>query len=339
MKKITTSILSVIFCTAIFAQDDLQKAAAEAAAAINEAPKTEETVSKPQYWFTSADFNLGFNQTALFSWAAGGYNTLSLAAGIDAKANYAKELLSWNNRLQLDYGFLWSADKENLLQKSNDRIYLESKFAYRTGANSKWNYTASFDFRSQFTDSYDSYVQDEETKKWSGTLKSGFLSPAYTNVALGMEWSPAQWFNVNLAPVTGGFTIVSNPSLRKNYGMKPVNEMLDGVETQYRSFLFQFGAQIKMNLKASLNDVLTYDTQLVVFTDYLNKPFVWNRVNWDNKLSWKAARFFTIALNTWLIYDPLVSIENKNGEMVQSLVQFKEFLAINFTYTISNKKN
>lgn len=335
MKKLSAFIISAVLCLTASAQDNLQKAAADAAAAITQAQDQEEAKEKPRYWDVSSEFNLGFNQTALVNWAAGGYNTISLALGIDAKANYAKDLTSWNNRIQLDYGFLWSSDKSNLLQKSNDRIYLESLFAYKTGAKSKWNYTVALDFRSQFTNSYDNYVQDPETKKWSGTLKSGFFSPAYINAAFGMEWKPVEWFNINFAPITGGAILVSNEGLRQAYGLKPVSE---GSEA-YHSALFQFGAQVKVNFKASINDVFVYDTQLVVFTDYLNKPFVWNRINWDNKLTWQATKFFKIGLSTWLIYDPIVTITNSDGESRTSLVQFKEFLTLAFTYTISNKKN
>lgn len=307
---------------------DVQAAAAAAAAALTQAPKTEAPVEKQSFWKSSIDFSIGFSQTGLWNWAAGGYNTVTLSTSIDAKADYAKDLVGWNNRLQLDYGFLWSADKKNLLQKSTDRIYLESKFAYKTGANSKWNYTASFDFRSQFTNSYEKYEEDPETGKWKGQLKSGFLSPGYTDLALGMEWKPVHWFNVNIAPLTGGFTIVTNPELRATYGMRLSD---DGVN--YNPALFQFGAQIKMNAKVSINDAFNFDTQLVLFTDYLNCPFRENRVNWDNKFTWQAARFFKIALNTWLIYDPIVSFDG-----VISKVQFKEFLSISFNYTLANKK-
>lgn len=306
----------------------VQDAAAAAAAALTQAPKTEIPVEKPRYWTSSADFSIGFSQTGLWNWAAGGYNTITLAASVDAKADYAKELLGWNNRLQLDYGFLWSADKKNLLQKSTDRIYFESKLAYKTGADSKWNYTASYDFRTQFSNSYEKYEEDPQTGKWQGQLKSGFMSPGYTDLALGMEWKPAHWFDMNIAPLTGGFTIVTNPELRATYGMKLSS---DGVN--YNSALFQFGAQIKLNAKVSINDAFNYDTQVVLFTDYLNCPFRENRVNWDNKFTWQAARFFKIALSTWLIYDPIVSFDG-----VVSKVQFKEFLSISFNYTLSNKK-
>ena len=164
MNKILTAMAAAAcFMTIAAAQDDVQKATAEAAAAILEAPEAVQAAEEPIWWTNSFQVDLGFNQTNLWSWAAGGYNTLSLNPGIDAKANYAKEMSSWNNRLQLQYGSLWSADKANLLQKSNDLMYLESRFAYKTSEESKWNYTVSFDFRSQFSNSYDSYTQDAST--------------------------------------------------------------------------------------------------------------------------------------------------------------------------------
>lgn len=331
MKKLLI-VLLLPFCVVSYAQDDLQKAAAEAAVAMLNTPEAPIEMKKPSNWTNSIKFDLGFSQTGLFSWAKGGYNTLTLNTGIDAKANYAKDLLSFNNRLQLQYGFLWSADKENLLQKSNDLMYLESTLAFKSSKDSDWRYSASFDFRSQFSDSYDKYVQDPETKVWSGTLKSGLFSPAYTNIAFGMEWVPSEWININIAPLTGGFTICRIPELRKDNGMKLINSELDPViGSNYKSALFQFGAQIKTNFKMQINNNFTYESQLVLFTDYLNKPFSQTRVNWDNKIGFGIGRFFKVDLSTWLIYDPIVMIDG------QQKVQFKEFFSINFTYTISNK--
>ena len=342
MKKCFITLAAVIMSAGIsaFAQNPAQ----DAAKAIAEA-KPDESKAKESLWKDDAVASVGFTNTQLTNWAAGGYNTVTLAAGVDIKADYAKNLTSWNNRLQLDYGFLWSADKKNLLQKSKDRIYLESKFAYKTAEASKWNYTASLGFRSQFSDSYDNYQQDnpeDPNSTWHGDLKSGFLSPAYTDLALGIEWKPNEWFDMNIAPLTGGITAVTNESLRGAYGMKLKKEY-EGVENplgyMYNSFLFQFGAQIKMNARVNINDSFKYETQLVLFTDYLDHPFVHNRVNWDNAISWTPAKFFKIALSTWLIYDPLVTIVDVRDNIAKtSLVQFKEFFSINFAYTIVPKK-
>ena len=336
-KALTLTAALVAACFSALAQDDVQKAAAEAAAAFSEAPKAEETVEKPNYWTTFAVLDLGFNQTSLWSWASGGYNSATLRAGIDANANYARDLATWDNRLQLMYGFLWSADKENLIQKSADLMQFESRFGYKTSPESKWKYTADLTFKSQFSDSYDSYTQGADGL-WTGTLKSGLFSPGYLTFGLGMAWDPTPWFSLNISPVTGGFIFCNIPELRKGYGMQLRKPELDPlVWDNYNSRLFQLGAQIKMNLKASINDVFTYETQLILFTDYLNHPFVWNRINWDNKLGLMVGKYIKLALDTWTIYDPIVTIADKRGENPTQRVQFKEFFSVNFTYTLGQK--
>ena len=327
MKRIVILAAALALCAPAFAQDDAQQAAAEAAEAFVNAPQEEAPAAKPVYWTKSSVFDLGLNQTSLSNWAAGGFKNVTLSTAIDAKADYAKDLASWNNRLQLQYGFIWSEDKYNVLQKSNDRIYLESKFAYKTAPESKWNYTASYDFRSQFTDTWGTYTQRDD-ELWEATdLKSGFFSPAYNNLALGIEWKPVDWFDINFSPLTGSLIFCTNETLRKGYGMP----LIEGTET-YRNMLFQLGASIKANARFAINDVFNYETQLVLFTDYLNKPFAQNRVNWDNKITWQLAKYFKVGFSTWLIYDPIVEIDG-----VVSKVQFKDFLSFNLTYTLGDK--
>ena len=316
---------------AAYAQD-AQSAAAAAAQEMSKAPEVQKAVEKPNYWTSAAEFTFGLNQTSLWDWAAGGYNNLSLNTGLDANAKYEKDLSTWGNRLQLQYGTLSSADKKGLIQKTTDRIYAESKWGYKTKKDSKWSYTAAFDFRSQFSDGYSDYKQDADGY-WSGTLKSGFLAPAYTNIGLGMDWTPNKWLSVNFAPLTGGFTIVRAEELRKTYGMLLRENGLDAaVGSNYRSAKFQFGAQLKADAKFVINEVFSYGTQLVLFTDYLDNPFKKVRVNWDNK----------IGLDTWLIYDPNVMIKN-DGDLAKypdgrARVQFKEFTSFNFTYTLKPRR-
>lgn len=339
-KNLLTIAVLALSCFASYAQDDVQKAAAEAAAALANAPEAKEAVAKPNYWTSSVAFDLGFNQTALFNWVAGGYNTISFGAGLDAQANYAKDLTSWNNRLQLNYGFLWSSDKRGLLQKNNDRIYFESKFALKTKADSKWKYTAGLDFRTQFDSGFKNYEEIEG--EWIGQKISDFFSPAYLNVGLGMEWAPNDWFYLNFSPLTGGIVFCSDSGLRQSYGMKPIDPAASPVI--YNSALFQLGAQLKTSVKVSINDKFKYETQLVLFYDYLYDYKADNaskfpiRVNWDNKISWQAARFFKISLDTWMIYDPIVLFHDQDPTVGTHKLQFKEFFSVSFTYTISNKK-
>ena len=314
--------------------NDVQKAVSEAAAAIAATQEQKAAEAKPKYWTNSLGLDLGFSNICLVNWSAGGYNTITVKAALDGKANYKKNLTTWNNRIQAEYGFLHSADKPGLLQHSNDRLYVESKFAAQTSKKSKWKYTVSFDFKSQFANGY-TYKTPAEGQSWldAAVLKSGFISPAYTNVAIGIEWDPNDLIDVSFAPLTGGFTICEIESLRKTYGMELKDEYAQHSEIEgymYRSARFQFGAQVKANLKFTLNDNFKFESQLVLFSDYLNKPQE-IRVNWDNKIDWQIAKYFKIGLSTWLIYDPNVLIDDEHK------VQFKESLSINFTYTIKSK--
>lgn len=340
MKRLSLTLAALIAAGSVcaFAQNNAQEAAAAAAKALMEAPTETKEAAKPKHWNKQAIVKAGFTNTMLKNWAAGGYNSVTLASSLDCQANYAKDLMTWNNRAQLDYGFLYSSDKP-IIQKNKDRMYLVSNWGYKTGKDSKWSYTANFDFNSQFSNTYQ-YVnpggEDPTRKDWidKRKLKSGLFAPAYTNLGLGIKWVPKPWFTANIAPLTGGFTIVKDPSLRKTYGMvlKPEFENAETKEPEmYKMARFQFGAQVTTNVKVKINDAINFETNCVLFSDYLNKPQNL-RVNWDNKVSWKIAKYFDITLQTWMIYDPNVMIDGKQQ------VQFKEFLNFNFAYTFKPKK-
>ncbi|MDE6147211.1 MAG: DUF3078 domain-containing protein [Bacteroidales bacterium] len=354
MKRIF--LISVAFLAALvpsFAQD-VQQAAAEAAEAITTAPAAEAKIVKPKYWDNSLKTQINVGQTSLTNWAAGGDNTVSLQGFIDANANYKKNELFWNNRLQLDYGFLYASSKP-ILQKNADRIYLESKFGYKTEKMKNLYFSANYDFKSQFSNGYEyktpgvdnieEMARKDQIQAWKDArvLKSGFLAPAYTNLALGIDYTPTKWLTVNFAPVTGGFVIVRDTLLRQSYSMAPkkgVTEVKGGADL--RNYRFELGAQLKLDVKVNVNDNFSYSSQVVLFSNYLDHPENL-RVNWDNRFDWKIAKYFSFTLTTNLIYDDKIMIKSdKDIDKFpdgRQRVQFKETLAFGFTYTIVSKKN
>ncbi len=369
MKKIfLTLAVCAAFLQGAMAQEmtEAQKAAAAAAVAISNAPEAEKQIEKPNYWTSSLMTNIKFGQTSLTNWAAGGDNTVTLQAFVDGNANYKKGQIFWNNRLQLDYGFVYASSKP-LLQKSDDRIYLESKFGYKNDNWRNFFFSANYDFKSQFSAGYDyltpavpdgKTVDDLTREDWRNARnkKSNFLAPAYTNLALGIDVKPFKWLSLNFAPLTGGFVIVTDAELRKNYGMEmktKVEDMsadqktkydevvasgnMDALGAYYRSAKFEFGAQLKADIAVKVNDNFSYTSQLVLFSNYLDRPENL-RVNWDNRFDWKLAKYFSLTLTTNMIYDDKVLIADKNGNNPKPRVQFKESLLFGFTYTIASKK-
>ena len=361
MKKLFVVILAALISLGAYAQD-AQQVSADAAKAVNEAPAAKEKTPKPSNWTNSLKTNVTVGQTGLFNWAAGGDNTVSMAAFIDGNANWKKGDMFWNNRLQLDYGFLYASSKP-ILQKNTDRIYLESKWGYKTEKMKKFYFSANFDFKSQFANGYDyltpTSLVDENNNKLTGSalveawnearvLKSGFLAPAYTNLALGIDYVPTKWLSINFAPLTGGFVIVRTPELRAAYSMNEkegiTQEMRDAAAGDpialgnlYNPAKFEFGAQLKADAKVNVNDKFSYTTQLVLFANYLDIKHC-PRINWDNRIDWKLAKYFSLTLTTNLIYDDTIMITTEADPTPKARVQFKESLAFGFTYTIASKK-
>ena len=337
---------------------DALKAAAEAAKEMSEAQTEAPEVVKPKYWEESLKTNIKFGQTSLTNWAAGGDNTVTLQAFIDGNANYKKDDLFWNNRLQLDYGFVYASSKP-ILQKSDDRIYFESKLGYKTENMKKFAFTVNYDFRSQFNTGYEyktpsapegfDKLDDVPVKdlvqlwKDARVVKSGFLAPAYTNLAVGIDLKPANWISLNVAPITGGVVIVRDELLRKNYGMhlrkewEGVTEGLPADGSEYRSARFEFGAQVKADVAVNVNDNFKYTSQLVLFSNYIDHPEN-IRVNWDNRFDWKLAKYFSLTLTTNMIYDDKVVIYSEADGLTKQRVQFKESFLFGFTWTIASKK-
>jgi len=277
VKAIKCAVLSAVLALAssgMSAQTDTtrrnaQSAAAAAARLLTQTEEVKTVAPKPNYWTNSLMTNLNFVQSSFTNWAKGGYNNYALSAYIDCNAKWKKGEMYWNNRLQLDYGFLYSADKP-IIQKNKDRILFESTWGYK--ATKTLNYSAKFTFLSQFANGYNyptpAVEEGEEpsSKDWRNArvLKSSILSPGTVNLGLGIDWVPSKWLTVNMAPITGGFTIVGSERLRKNYGMERKKKYENAEEypdakddksvyyttgNYYKPARFEFGAQLTADAK------------------------------------------------------------------------------------------
>ncbi len=370
MKKLFS--IALLFCAmAAYAQNPAEQAALD----IANSELAEPVKPKPsEFWNLDFTGNLNYGGTFLQNWAAGGdAQSHNLRAFIDANANYKKDEIFWKNRLQLDFGFLYASSKP-LLQKSDDRIYLESKFGYNLAKNVFLS--ANYDFKSQFARGFEYKTPsgtpegadgEFSTEQWKGArvLKSNWLAPAYTNLAIGLDWDVAKWFSMSFAPLTGGFVIVQDAELRKAYGMardkdyeaeleakglsydtalanykaNASDENLAELKKFYKSSRFELGAQLKLNFNVTVNDNFKFTSQVVAFTDYLmmnkvDKGYI--RLNWDNRIDFSLTKFLSLNFITNMIYDSKVMIAGKDGVEKQR-VQWKEGLSIGFTYKIANK--
>ena len=134
-------------------------------------------------WQYSGTASLNLSQLSLTNWAAGGDNSISGNALVQMSADYDDGTLNWDNDLNLGYGLIRQGGSP--ARKSDDKIDISSKFGYR--ASKKWFYSGLLSFKSQFVEGYDNPGEVVRTKI------SGFLSPGYLNLSIGMDYKPTVW--------------------------------------------------------------------------------------------------------------------------------------------------
>lgn len=264
-----------------------------------------------KYWKKSGLVSANFSQVSLTNWAAGGQSSMSGVFLVNYLANYKKDSLSWDNFLDLRYGFLKEDQKD--LTKSSDKIEFNSKVGYATGGG--WNYTALVNFKSQFAAGYnyprtpnDNYI-------------SKFLAPAYINIALGMDYKN-DFISFFASPATGKFTIVSDDTLsaRGEFGVDPG-----------KKFRSEFGASVRFAAKKEIFKNVTALTKLDLFSNYFHNPGNID-VDWTFMLNMKVNEWLSANLLTQLIYDDDIKILDPDTGKSAPMVQFMEMFGAGLSF-------
>ena len=141
-------------------------------------------------WVLKGVTGLNMSQTAMANWSAGGENSIAGNAYLNASLTHKKGNWLWVTNMVLDYGL--SKTKSQGMRKSSDKIGLSTQLGYST--DNVWFYTLMGDLNTQFAKGYD--YPDKEHQI------SNFFAPAYSNIALGMEWRPKSNYSLLLSHVS-----------------------------------------------------------------------------------------------------------------------------------------
>lgn len=258
------------------------------------------------YWKRSASFGLNFSNVSLENWAGGGENQVSVAGLISASADYKKDKFSWNNYLEVGYGLV-RTDAVDEFRKSDDRFIFTSKAAYQI-KESKYNFTALLDFRTQMDDGFN-YEIDDSTNLEVETLISRLMAPGFLTFAIGAEYKPNDNFFFMLSPISSKLTFVLDQGLADlgAFGVEPGENLL-----------VQYGWTMSSRYFANVAKNVTYETKLNLFGDYETPDVI--DVNWENNL--------VLKVNDWL--SSTVSLQVVYDQDVIDRTQLKNVIAVGF---------
>jgi hypothetical protein len=268
-------------------------------------------------WKKKFVFNFNVNQASFSdNWKAGGVNSIGLNGLLNYKANYQKDRSSWDNEIDMLYGFINNNGQG--FRKTIDRLYLDTKYGYKLSKN--WDVFTSLNFLSQFSKGY-SYDSDNNS-----TLISDFMAPAFITSAWGLEYKPVEYFKVRLSPFAPRVTIVRNNEGRFDavspeapYGVNV------GDETRFEWLAFQAVAEFDKDIATNLNLKWRY----VMYANYetLDLKTIDHRL--DLMFNARVNRFITVGLGGILIYD----FDQDSGAQVSQVFNF------GFAYTFQNFEN
>mgnify|MGYP003291880629 CR=1 FL=1 len=267
----------------------------------------EMVVNKPRFWKFPGTSALKYTQSSYSgNWYKGGVNNHSLLAQLNQEANYAKNNVTLDNKLEAKLGYYTTEENDETIFKTNeDLLRITSKFGLK--AAKSWYYSAQVQAYTQFMNVY---AGDNVT------LKSKFMAPAYGSVSVGMDFKPTLKnknikLSAQLSPVAYNCRYVSMKELAPQFGID--------ADHYFKSSI---GSRIEVNWTWAFWGKLKWTGKAQFFTSYSNVE-----ANWENTLDYAFNKYFSAQFFVHWRFDDSVNRDPKFDYN-----QLKEFLTLNFTY-------
>lgn len=272
-------------------------------------------------WRKKLVFNLNVNQASFSSnWKAGGINSIGINALFNYTASYSKNRDSWDNHIDLTYGFVNNNGQG--FRKTIDRIYLDTKYGYKLSDD--WGLFASLNFATQFAKGY-RYSTDANGAEQATTI-SDFLAPGFITLAVGAEYHPVEYFKVRISPFAPRVTIVKDPERFipdvdpvAPYGVEPPDQ------TRFEWLAFQLTAEFDKDIAQNLNLKWRY----LMYANYETLAMRTIDHRLDIMFNAKVNKFITVGLGGILLYD----YDQDSGAQVSQVFN------LGFAYSFQNYKD
>jgi len=291
-------------------------------------PQNVEEQTSLQGWKAEASLGFDFLSNVFINPKAGsGENRLSIGLNGSLITNYNFGRLSWSNQVQLAYGIQKTGNGylneyppiKVPFKKNTDRLFFNSKMAYRTSYFSKFYYTSNVSFNSQLAKTYpENYI-----KAINETIDplAQFLAPATLQIDAGIDYRHDLFLSIFFAPISFKSIIVNNDSIanspvcdadQKIVGSVHGNLLWEESDSIFiKNIKNQVGAAFRLKYESAFwQDRIEWNTSLNMFLNYLHSTNKKIDVVWRNEVELKLFKMFSLAINSELSYDDDVFLLN-----------------------------
>ncbi len=234
------------------------------------------SVRKPNFWTTEGSSSVQFSQNYISpNWYNGGESVNTILAYLMLSASYNdKSKIEFDNKLEVRVGFITvPSDTLHKYNFNSDLLRFTSKLGIK--AYSKWYYTLSMEFNTQFFNSYDINSPDR---------LSSFMSPGNLVINLGMDYKlnkTKATLSVLLSPLTYNFRYVGDPLVDEtSFGLDEGSKVLNS-----------FGSTLQLNLKWTIIPSIVWESRFNYFTSYKKIES-----EWENTFNFILNRYLSAKL-------------------------------------------
>ena len=259
----------------------------------------------PVAWQNEAAGRISFSQVGFYRWHDGGIGSLSLSAGLSAKAIRKGPSIEQAHALRLAYGVVKQNSLE--LRKAEDLIHLRSSVnALGESVLGAFHPVLTVDVRSQFARGF----KYDSKNELPPTIISDFLSPATLLQSLGTSHEPVSWVKIQ-AGVASKQTVVLNEKLRDRYKVR---------DTRILRAEVGLSGLIEVDAEPFTNVHLEHSVTL--FASFIAA----------DKLDFVSETLITMRVNKWLqINAEYTALFDRDVSMA---VQMKEVVSLGLTFNL-----
>jgi len=273
--------------------------------------------AKEIYWQQGGNFNLSVQQVGLSNWSAGGASSFAFNTGLSLFANYKKDEKIWDTKLTVNYGFNRQSGRAYPARKTNDNFIFISKYGRQISES--MYLSTQIDARTQLLAGY-RYFRPSGAERDSRNRISDLISPGYIQSSTGLNYQKELKnkgkFSSIISPFTGRFTVVLDDSL----SMAGAFGVIPGENVRAEA-----GVSLATSLDIQVMDNIRWKADINLFSNY--ERFGNMVVNLNSILSMKVNKYITTRVETVLIYDERVFIQQEDGTaaraiQLQNLINF-----------------
>lgn len=242
-------------------------------------------------WSQERKLGVLINQSSFDNWLAGGVNSFSGTLKMDYDLVYESQRWHWNTALDMALGYAKTMEND-FLNKTEDQIELNSVLQLKTSKG--WGFSSSFNLKSQNAPGYTFIEQDQAVER---IKSSGFFSPAYLRLGIGMAYKKGQKVALQFNPLSARLIVVDQ-FFTKNLAQ---GEQFFGVDAD-KTARWEAGASVGFQSKISLAKNIELATAISLVANYLEE---FKNIDMDatTSLNMKVNDYLSAVFEMQFLYD------------------------------------